>query len=234
MNDPITHPVVMVSGASRGIGAAIATEMAAAGWALSLGMRDPSASPWTASDIVLPCWYDATDAESERAWVAQTVNRFGRIDGLVLNAGILSQTSVLDATDDEFDQIFAVNVKSPMRLARAAWPLLEKGPGRIVTIASLSGKRIKSAGSGLYGMSKFAVVGLTHALRQAGRESGVRATAICPSFVATDMGATATGGATQDKTRPEEIARITRMVLDLPASASVAEIPVHFDVEDCF
>lgn len=230
----MTRPVVMISGASRGIGAAIAIEMQAAGWALSLGLRDPETSPVPASKQALLCPFDATDPESERAWVAATEARFGRLDGLVLNAGVLSQNSVLDATDTEFDHLFMVNVKSPMRLAQLAWPMLGQGPGRIVTIASLSGKRVKSAGSGLYAMSKFALVGLTHALRQSGRENGVRATAICPSFVATDMGKTASGTDGSDKTRPEDIARITRMVLELPTSASVAEIPIHWDVEDCF
>ncbi|WP_370302988.1 SDR family NAD(P)-dependent oxidoreductase [Pseudooceanicola sp.] len=226
--------VVMISGASRGIGAAIAAEMHAAGWNLSLGLRDPSASPLPASDSVLNCRFDATDPESETAWVDATRARFGRLDGLVLNAGIHSTSSVLEATGEEFDRLFEVNVKSPMRLAQAAWPLLEQGPGRIVTIASLSGKRIKSPSSGLYGMSKFALVGLSHALRQAGRDSGVRATAICPSFVATDMGRAASGTDGHGKTSPEEIARITRMVLELGPSASLAEIPVHYDVEDCF
>ncbi|MBD3625562.1 MAG: SDR family NAD(P)-dependent oxidoreductase [Rhodobacteraceae bacterium] len=224
----------MISGASRGIGAAIAAEMLAAGWDLSLGLRNPADSPLPASDRVMACRYDATDPESERAWVEATGAKLGRLDGLVLNAGILSRHSVLEATDDEFDHLFSVNVKSPMRLAQLAWPLLERGPGRIVTIASLSGKRVKSPGSGLYALSKFALVGLTHALRQAGRESGVRATAICPSFVATDMGRAASGTDGSDKTRPEDIARITRTVLELPASASVSEIPVHWDVEDCF
>ncbi|MGR3803736.1 SDR family NAD(P)-dependent oxidoreductase [Marinibacterium profundimaris] len=230
----MSRPVVMISGASRGIGAAIATRMQDAGWSLSLGLRDPSASPLPAADNVITCRFDANDPDSETAWVAETGARFGRLDGLVLNAGIHSHSSVLDATGDEFDQLFEINVKSPMRLAQAAWPLLEKGPGRIVTIASLSGKRIKSPGSGLYGMSKFAVVGLTHALRQAGRESGVRATAICPSFVSTDMGRAASGTDGSGKTTPDEIARITCMVLELGPTASLAEIPVHYDVEDCF
>ncbi|GGB22741.1 SDR family NAD(P)-dependent oxidoreductase [Allosediminivita pacifica] len=230
----MSRPVVMVSGASRGIGAAIAAEMLDAGWDLSLGLRDPSCCPLAISERVMACHFDATDAQSEREWVSATQARFGRLDGLVLNAGVLSRSSVLDASEAEFDELFGINVKSPMRLAQAAWPMLEQGPGRIVTIASLSGKRVKSAGAGLYAMSKFAVVGLTHALRQAGRDSGVRATAICPSFVATDMGRRASGTDGSGKTRPEDIARITRTVLELPSSASVAEIPVHWDVEDCF
>jgi NAD(P)-dependent dehydrogenase (short-subunit alcohol dehydrogenase family) len=226
--------VAMISGASRGIGAAVAKQLFGHGWAVSLGMRDPSAPPLPADENVLACRFDALDAESERAWVDGTIDRFGRLDGLVHNAGIALKKSVLEAGDADFDMIFAVNVKSPMRLTQRAWPHLVKSEGRIVTMASLSGKRVKSPGTGLYALSKFAVVALAHALRQCGKEAGVRSTAICPSFVATDMAASLTGTASAALTQPEDLAKIVHMVLELPKTASIAEIPVHWTVEDCF
>lgn len=176
--------------------------------------------------------FDATDPDSERAWCAATLARFGRIDGLVLNAGILIRKTVLEASEAEFDEIMAVNVKSPMRLAQLVWPALEAVQGRIVILSSLSGKRVKSPGSGLYALSKFAVTGLAAGLRQCGKHSGVRTTAICPSFVASDMAAGA--GVSEEITRPEDLARIIRTVLELPPSASLPEIAVHYSVEDCF
>lgn len=233
----MTAPVAMISGASRGIGAAIATDLFQAGWSLSLGLRNVAQSPLPSSNRVTLNHFDAEDPQSERDWVAATAGHFGRLDGLVLSAGTLIKGSPLDTTDEDFDQIFNINVKSPMRIARAAWPLLEggeEGPGRVITLASLSGKRVKSAGAGLYAMSKFAVVGLAHALRQAGRDSGVRSTAICPSFVATEMGRAAAGTDGADMTQPEDVARIVRMVLELPPTASIAEIPIHWSVEDCY
>jgi NAD(P)-dependent dehydrogenase (short-subunit alcohol dehydrogenase family) len=226
--------VAMISGASRSIGAAVASQLHEHGWAVSLGIRDPGASPLAVARDVLVCRFDATDAESERAWVEETIGRFGRLDGLVHNAAVAAKKSALDASEADFDRIFAVNVKSPMRLTQHAWPHLSRTKGRIVVMASLSGKRVKSPGAGLYAMSKFAVVGLAHALRQCGKDVGVRATAICPSFVATDMAASLT---TTDKvvlTQPEDVARIVHMVLDLPPTASIAEIPIHWTVEDCF
>lgn len=225
--------VAMISGASRGIGAAIAERLVDAGWAVSLGMRDPAAGP-AADDRILVAPFDALDPQSERAWVEATLARFGRLDGLVHNAGVAPRRTVLEATDEEFDLVFGVNVKSPMRLTQHAWPHLVASRGRIVTIASLSGKRVKSAGVGLYAMSKFAAVGLAHALRQCGKEDGVRSTAICPSFVATDMAAGLTGTPAAEMTQPADIARIVHLVLELPPTASIAEIPVHFTVEDCF
>lgn len=230
--------VVMISGASRGIGAAVATRMARAGWALSLGLRRPEGAPVTGASV-LACRYDATDAESERRWVLATLERFGRLDGIVLSAGIHSRATVLEAQKAEFDRLMEINVLSPMRLAQQAWPhlaALEGGKphaGRIVLMSSLSGKRVKSAASGLYGISKFALMGLAHGLRQCGRDDHVRTTAICPSFVATDMAA----GLVEDPaslTQPGDIAAIVQTVLELPPSASVSEVPVHWSVEDCY
>lgn len=229
----VTKPVVMISGASRGIGAATAEAMLEAGWSVSLGMRDPGASKFSGASV-LNCRYDALDPQSEREWVEETAARFGGIDGLVLNAGIMMKKTVLEATDADFDMMFAVNVKSPMRLSQLAWPHLEKRPGRIVVMSSLSGKRVRSAGAGLYGMSKFALTALSQALRQCGKESGVRSTAICPSYVATDMAQGLTSASEAELTRPQDIAAIIRMVLSLPASASIAEVPVNWTVEECY
>jgi len=230
--------VVMISGASRGIGAAIAARMKEAGWALSLGLRQPDEAQQSGPSV-LACRYDAADAESERRWVADTIERFGRLDGIVLNAGIHSKATVLEAQQTEFEKLMAINVLSPMRLAQLAWPHLaavhdgKPHAGRIVLMSSLSGKRIKSATSGLYGISKFALMGLAQGLRQCGRDDNVRTTAICPSFVATDMAA----GIVDDMaklTQPTDIAAIVKTVLELPPSASVSEIPVHWSVEDCY
>ncbi|MDO1582604.1 SDR family NAD(P)-dependent oxidoreductase [Rhizobium oryzicola] len=227
--------VAMISGASRGIGAAIADKLLAEGWTVSLGVRTPETSAFAGNPNALVCRFDALDPESERAWVDQTIGHFGRLDGLVHNAGMMIPKSVLEAEDADFDLIFNVNVKSPMRLSQLAWPHLENAAaGRVVTVASLSGKRVKSAGSGLYAMSKFAAVALGHGLRQCGKDSGVRSTVICPSFVATDMGNALANRDSMELTQPQDIARIVHMVLELPKTASIAEIPVHFSVEDCY
>lgn len=232
---PTSRRVAMISGASRGIGASIADKLLSEGWAVSLGLRNPDVSPFKIHPNALTCRFDALEPESERTWLDKTLCRFGRIDGLVLNAGMMIQKTVLEAEDADFDLIFNVNVKSPMRLSQLAWPHLEKAEaGRIVTVASLSGKRVKSAGSGLYAMSKFAAVALGHGLRQCGKENGIRSTIICPSYVATDMGNALADRDSNQLTQPDDIARIVHMVLELPKTASISEIPVHFSVEDAY
>ncbi len=218
--------VAMISGANRGIGAAIAARLAAAGWDLSLGMRSPTAS--TAAPGALVHAYDAERAGAESAWVAATLSRYGRIDAIVCNAGLMIPKTAIAISDAETASMFAVNVFGPQRLARAAWSALTaSGCGRVVVIGSLSGKRVSSADSGAYAMTKFAAVALAHALRHAGWEVGIRATAVCPGFVATDMSAALTDLDPAAMTQPAEVARLVELALTLPNNASVAEIAVN-------
>ncbi|MEF2073759.1 SDR family NAD(P)-dependent oxidoreductase [Consotaella aegiceratis] len=226
------QPVAMISGASRGIGAAIAAALRQAGWGLSLGVRRPAALQAHPDDLV--CRFEALEPGSEAGWVEATRQRYGRIDALVHSAGIMIEKSVIEADDDDFDRLFGVNVKAPLRLTRAAWPALAETKGKVVILASLSGKRVKSPRSSLYAMSKFSAVALSHAIRQCGSEAGIRSTAICPGFVATDMAGSMQGVDLDAVTKPADVARIVRLVLELPASASIAEIPVNWRVEDSY
>ena len=232
MSDAPAGRVVMISGANRGIGAAIAQHLANNGWRLSLGVRSPAALDRPlGGETTLVRAYEARDRQSQIDWVKATVERFGRIDAVVANAAILIPKSVIEADDREIDDIYEVNVKAPMRLVRAAWPWLSQtGRGRVINVVSLSGKRVASAKSGLYATSKFAALALTHAIRQAGWDQGIRATAVCPGFVATDMAAAAPGRV-EDLTQPEEIGRIVAFALDLPNTASIAEIPINWALE---
>jgi NAD(P)-dependent dehydrogenase (short-subunit alcohol dehydrogenase family) len=225
-------PVALISGASRGIGAAVAQELEARGWALSLGMRSPSGGE-AASRFIHR--YEARAAGGERDWVAATAARFGRIDAVVANAGILISKTVAEAEDDELETLLDVNVKAPLRLVRAAWPWLKQsGRGRVAVVVSLSGKRVKSAKAGLYAVSKFAALGLAHAIRHAGWDDGIRCTAICPGFVATDMAAAVTAQPLSTMIQPADLARIVALTLELPNTASVAEIPVNCALEEAY
>ncbi|MDT8343412.1 MAG: SDR family NAD(P)-dependent oxidoreductase [Thermohalobaculum sp.] len=231
---PAPRRVALISGASRGIGAAIARELAANGWAVSLGCRDPATSALPDGEAVHVQPFDALEG-CEAQWVAAALARFGRIDAVVNNAGISVPRSIIEAEEADLDLLLAVNLKSPFRLVRAAWPhLVATGAGRVVTIASLSGKRVKSARASLYAISKFAVVALSHGIRQCGAEAGVRATAICPGFVNTEMGLSGIDRAPDEITQPEDVARVVRLVLDLPNTAAIAEIPINWRIEDIY
>lgn len=224
-------PVAMISGANRGIGASIADTLLAAGWRVSLGCRTPPSERRESANW-LSCHYDALDAASGQAWVDDTLATFGRLDALINNAGILSQSTVLEASGDEFDRVMAVNARAPMLLTQQAWPhLVAAEQGKVISIVSLSGLRVRSAASGLYAMSKFAAQAFVHGLRHCTAETRVRATAICPGFVATDM-ATAAQVDGASVTQPEEVARVVQMLVTLPPSAGIATVPINWQIED--
>jgi NAD(P)-dependent dehydrogenase (short-subunit alcohol dehydrogenase family) len=226
---------VLISGASRGIGLSVAKAFAAESWSLSLGMRDPVLPDWASAAEHQAVVYDATDPHSAASWKSEAMTRFGRIDAVVANAGIASQKTVIEAEDEDMDALFTVNVKAPRQLVKAAWePLSRSGRGRVIVIASLSGKRVKSAGSGAYAVSKFAAVGLAHAIRHAGFDLGIRATAVCPGFVATDMARGLTDRDDRLMTDPDDIGRIVAMLAGLPNEASVAEFAINCQLEESF
>jgi NAD(P)-dependent dehydrogenase (short-subunit alcohol dehydrogenase family) len=219
----------MISGASRGIGLAIARELKQAGLALSLGIRTPGdfADALAADEDVLIHPYDARDRHSATPWVDATVARFGGIDVLVNNAGISRFVGLEDGSEDDLEELFAVNVKAPFRVIRAALPHLKvAGTGRVVNVASLSGKRVMGLNAG-YQMSKHAVVALTHAVRRVGWEHGIRATALCPGFVDTELVAHVNDPPHDQMTDPADLAKLVAAVVALPNTAAVAELLVN-------
>ncbi|MCK6449275.1 MAG: SDR family NAD(P)-dependent oxidoreductase [Alphaproteobacteria bacterium] len=228
--------VVMVSGANRGIGLAIARSLHDKGYTLSLGARDQAALERATAGFdagrVLRCAYDAAKPPTNEAWVAATVDRFGRIDAVVNNAGIAPLVKIEDADESKLDQLWAINVKAPLRMIRLALPHLRRsGSGRVVNVASLSGKRVKNENVG-YAMSKFALVAMTHALRLIGWSDGVRATALCPGFVATDLTAGVTRVARHDMIDPADLAELAAAVIALPNNSVVAELLVNCQLEE--
>jgi NAD(P)-dependent dehydrogenase (short-subunit alcohol dehydrogenase family) len=219
----------MISGANRGIGLAIARELKQAGLALSLGIRRPGdfTDPLARDADVLLQRYDAQERDAATDWVDATVARFGRIDVLVNNAGISRFVSLEEGSEDDLDELLAVNVKAPFRVIRAALPHLKaSGSGRVINVASLSGKRVMGLNAG-YQMSKHAVVALTHAVRRAGWPHGIRATALCPGFVDTELVAHVTDVPHDQMTSPADLARLVATVVALPNTAAVAELLVN-------
>ena len=223
--------VILISGANRGIGHAVANTLYDVGYTLSLGARNPDTlvnviRTWS-PERVLMSHYDAEKQETHHKWVAETVARFGRLDGLVNNAGIMEDVSVEDENDEALDRMWAVNVKAPLSMTRTALPHLRRsGAGRIINVASLAGKAVYGSGIG-YSMTKFAAVALSHATRHAGWDDGVRCTALCPGYVATDMTTSVETMAFDQMTEPRDIAEVVATLLALSNKASIAELIIN-------
>jgi len=225
---PVADRVVMISGANRGIGAAIAARLLADGYRLSLGMRQPTeaADP----DRALTHRFDAHDPGTAQAWVGATIDRFGQLDALINNAGIFRVVTFDEGSEDGLDELLAVNVKAPFRLTRAALPHLRQSPhGRVVNIASTDGKRYRDPTASIgYVMSKHALVAMTHATRVVGWDDQVRATALCPGAVETDLVKSVPGAvAGPGRIDPATLAETVGLLLRLPDNASVAELVLN-------
>jgi NAD(P)-dependent dehydrogenase (short-subunit alcohol dehydrogenase family) len=224
--------VVMISGATRGIGRAVLERLLDAGCLVSAGVRDPVRLPEHAN--LSHHRYDASQPEAAASWVAAAVAKYGRIDALVNAAGVNPKGTLLDGADAPFEACWTVNSMAPMRVIRAAWPhLVASGTGRVVNVSSLSGKRVRNENLS-YAMSKFAVVALTQEVRRLGWAHGIRATTVAPGFVDTDMTAhvPTTQMARNQMTQPGDLAVLVEAVLHLPNNASVAELLVNCRHED--
>ena len=176
--------VALITGASRGIGAATARALAGAGAQVAIASRSGE-NPGIEGALAQQC--DVRDAAALTAMVAATVARFGRLDILVVNAGVGAYGPFLDLPAADLEEMIDVNVKGAIYAVRAALPeLLKSDAADLVTIASEAGRRGLPY-EAVYCASKFAQVGLTSALDHELREQGVRCTSICPGGVATDF-----------------------------------------------
>ncbi|HET6381369.1 MAG TPA: SDR family NAD(P)-dependent oxidoreductase [candidate division Zixibacteria bacterium] len=217
--------VALVTGASRGIGAATARALAAAGAKLGLASR-------TGDDLGLPDVVaqpvDVRDLEALESIAAATADRFGGIDILVVNAGVGAYGPFLELERDHLEEMIDVNVKGAIYSVRAALPYLLRSPAAdLVTIASEAGRR-GLPNEAVYCASKFAQVGLTAALDHELRERGVRCTSICPGGVATDfaMGRGRTPDMPQlaGMMKPEDVAEAVVFAVTRPRTHRILEL----------
>ena len=226
--------VAMVSGASRGVGAAIARRLLDEGWSLSLGLRDVTkAEQFGPAERVFAARYDANDIPTTAAWVQATVDHYGRLDALINNAAILRMTTLEEGDEAELDEMWAVNVKAPLRLIRAALPHLRKsGEGRVINMASTDAKRVRPGAPLGYVMTKHALHAMTQAVRLEAHADGVRATAICPGAIDTEMIADLPGATPiAERLQPDTVASIVAFILSLPNQANVAEFIANTRLE---
>lgn len=217
--------VALVTGASRGIGAAIARSLAAEGVRLGLASR-------SGDDLGLPDAVarptDVRDPKALEAIVGATVDRFGGLDILVVNAGVGAYGPFLDLPLDDLEAMIDINVKGALYSVRAALPhLLESDAADLVTIASEAGRRGLPY-EAAYCASKFAQVGMTRALDHELRERGVRCTSVCPGGVATDFamghGRTPEMPQLAGMMRPQDVAEVVLFVLTRPREHRLLEV----------
>lgn len=223
--DSLKGRVALVTGASRGIGAAIARSLAEAG--AELGLASRSGDNLGIEGAVAQS-ADVRDLAALDSIAEATAQRFGGIDILVVNAGVGAYGPFLELERDHLDEMIDVNVKGAIYAVRAALPhLLKSDAADLVTVASEAGRRGLPF-EAVYCASKFAQVGFTAALDHELREQGVRCTNICPGGVATDfaMGRGRTPDMPQlaGMMRPEDVAEAVVFALTRPRTHRILEV----------
>ncbi len=197
---PETRPAVLVTGAARRIGAAIARRLHAAGCDLALHYRDSAAEMSVlAAELeagrpgsVLALQADLAEFDRLPELVAGAVGRFGRLDGLVNNASAFFATPFGATTPEQWDALFAANARAPFFLAQAAAPHLRAAGGAIVNLADIHGERPVS-GPVVYGRAKAALIQMTRALALE-LAPAVRVNAVAPGAILWPEGAAGSAG----------------------------------------
>jgi 3-oxoacyl-[acyl-carrier protein] reductase len=215
--------VALVTGASRGIGAAVARQLDEHGVKLGLGSR--SGDDLGLDAVAHQC--DVRDPEQVESLVAATVARFGRLDILVANAGVGAYGPFLELEAEHLDEMIDVNLKGTVYSVRAALPhLLASDGADVVTLASEAGRRGLPY-EAVYCASKFGQIGFTRALDHELRERGVRCTNVCPGGVATDFALDSGRGRTPDALpgmmTADDVAEVVLFVLTRPRSHRILE-----------
>lgn len=188
----LSGSTVLVTGARRGLGRAIALEFARSGADVAIGLRDETDDAGLASEIealghrALPVRMDVTDLDAARTAIDRTVDEFGRLHTLVNNAGGGIVAPAIDVTEQDFDRVWALNTKSTYFLSQhAARHMRNAGGGAIVNIASQAGL-VALPGESSYCIAKAAVVHMTRCHAVEWGEYGIRVNALAPTFIETD------------------------------------------------
>lgn len=236
MND-LSNKVVLITGASSGIGEATARELAAAGAKLMLGARRTDRLETLARELgeaVAWTGLDVTEREAFARFAAAAEARFGRVDVLVNNAGVMPLSPLSALLVDQWDWMIDVNIRGVLNGIAAVLPRFQaQGSGHVVNVASTAAYRVFPSAA-VYCGTKFAVRAITDGLRM--EHTDIRATTISPAATRSELADTITDPATQaaigafrdaGMLGPDAIARAIRFAIAQPADVDVSEIIVR-------
>jgi NAD(P)-dependent dehydrogenase (short-subunit alcohol dehydrogenase family) len=226
---PLEGKVAIITGASRGIGLAIAQRLANMGARLSICARDPQRLETAANDLrreaasVFAAAVDVTRADQIATFVSHTEKNVGSPEILVNNAGIGYFGPTHEASEQNWDSVLDTNLKSVFLMSKAVAPaMVERRGGHIINIASLAGKNA-FRGGGIYCASKWGLLGLTECMAEDLRQYGIRVSAICPGSVATDF-SPHTGKDASKMLQSDDIAHAVELIVTQAPQSFISEV----------
>jgi 3-oxoacyl-[acyl-carrier protein] reductase len=227
--NPLEGKVALITGASRGIGLAIARSFARLGGSLALCARDALRLERVADEFqsrghrVFAVAADLSQVSNIASLVERTEQSLGPIEILVNNAGIGYFGPTHEASESDWDTVLDTNLKAVFLLSQAVAPgMIRKKSGHIINVASLAGKNA-FAGGGIYCASKWGLLGLTGCMAEDLRPHGVRVSAVCPGSVATDF-SPHTGKDPSKMLEPEDVAHAVEMIVTQAPESFISEI----------
>jgi 3-oxoacyl-[acyl-carrier protein] reductase len=208
----VTDRVAFITGASRGVGAAVAHAFHGDGMRVALASRSGED---LGLGLGLEC--DVRDPDAVSAAVDATMAQFGRLDVVVANAGVGAYGPFLEMNPDDVEAMIDINLKGTLYTARFTLPHLIESKGDFVSLASVAGLRA-FPGEAVYNASKFGMLGFTRALDHELREQGVRVTNIAPGGIATDfaMGSGRTPESVEGMMSSEDVADVVLFAVNQP------------------
>src|SRR5580698_7552998 len=226
---PLIGKTALVTGASRGIGFAIAETLGRLGAKVAICARDAKKLETAADKLrasgyqVLAARADITRAADIATLVQKTVQAFGTIEILVNNAGIGYFGPIQNATEENWDNVLDTNLKSVFLMTKAVAPgMIERKGGHVINIASLAGKNTFKNG-GIYCASKWGLMGLTGCMAEDLREFGIRASAICPGSVNTEFSHSSSKDSSK-VLQSEDIAHAVAMIVTQAPQSFISEV----------
>jgi NADP-dependent 3-hydroxy acid dehydrogenase YdfG len=225
IGSPVSR-TVLITGAAGGIGEATTRRLLAAGYQVAISGRHEAqlqnlVSELNQPDQVFPVMADATDYEAINKAVGRTVERFGKLDVVIANAGFSTHDNLISGDPDRWREMVLVNVLGPALLVKAALPALRASRGRIVFLGSVAG--FKNTPGNMYSVTKWAATGLAENTRLLVTGDGIGVTLIAPGRVDTPFWSRRSTGAAADgpSLTAEHIADTIAWALDQPASVDI-------------
>ncbi len=229
---PLSGQTALITGASRGLGLAIARRLGQMGARVSMCARHVTALQAAAEDLrragieVSAVAADITRPGDVAELMRKTNDAFGQIDILVNNAGIGLFRPIHEVSEEDWNRVLDTNLKGAFLCSKAVIPqMLRRRKGHIINISSLAGKNA-FAGGGVYCASKWGLLGLTYCLAEDLRAHGIRVAAICPGTTHTEFSPHA-GKDPQKMLQPEDVAHAVAMIVTQAPQSFISEVLVR-------